>query len=132
MYKRQEEICAYIAAHPEHKNVAIALSGDVGFYSGAKKLLETLHRELPMIQKKVYCGISSMIYFCAKLETPWEDVHPVSLHGSCLLYTSRIEMSRKTVVFLTTVFYLQETAFLQSKNAPRELSLIHIYIRSYL
>jgi precorrin-6Y C5,15-methyltransferase (decarboxylating) len=22
-----------------------------------------------------------MIYFCAKLETPWEDVHPVSLHG---------------------------------------------------
>lgn len=78
---KPEEICAYIAAHPEHKNVAIALSGDVGFYSGAKKLLETLHRELPMIQKKVYCGISSMIYFCAKLETPWEDVHPVSLHG---------------------------------------------------
>ncbi len=78
---KTEEICAYIAAHPEHKNVAIALSGDVGFYSGAKKLLETLHRELPMVQKKVYCGISSMIYFCAKLETPWEDVHPVSLHG---------------------------------------------------
>ena len=78
---KPEEICAYIAAHPEHKNVAIALSGDVGFYSGAKKILETLHRELPMVQKKVYCGISSMIYFCAKLETPWEDVHPVSLHG---------------------------------------------------
>ena len=78
---KPEEICAYIAAHPKHKNVAIALSGDVGFYSGAKKLLETLHRELPMVQKKVYCGISSMIYFCAKLETPWEDVHPVSLHG---------------------------------------------------
>lgn len=78
---KPEEICAYIATHPEHKNVAIALSGDVGFYSGAKKLLETLHRELPMVQKKVYCGISSMIYFCAKLETPWEDVHPVSLHG---------------------------------------------------
>ena len=78
---KPEEICAYIAAHPEHKNVAIALSGDVGFYSGAKKLLATLHRELPMVQKKVYCGISSMIYFCAKLETPWEDVHPVSLHG---------------------------------------------------
>lgn len=78
---KPEEICAYIAAHPEYKNVAIALSGDVGFYSGAKKLLETLHRELPMVQKKVYCGISSMIYFCAKLETPWEDVHPVSLHG---------------------------------------------------
>ena len=58
---KPEEICAYIAAHPEHKNVAIALSGDVGFYSGAKKLLETLHRELPMVQKKVYCGISSMI-----------------------------------------------------------------------
>ena len=78
---KPEEICAYIAEHPEYKNVAIALSGDVGFYSGAKRLLETLHRELPMVQKKVYCGISSMIYFCAKLETPWEDVRPVSLHG---------------------------------------------------
>lgn len=83
---KPEEICAYIKEHPEYKNAAVALSGDVGFYSGAKKLLETLHRELPMLQKKVYCGISSMIYFCAKLETPWEDVHPVSLHGrSCNL-----------------------------------------------
>lgn len=83
---KPEEICEYIQNHPEYKKIAIALSGDVGFYSGAKKLLETLHRELPMVQKKVYCGISSMIYFCAKLETPWEDVHPVSLHGrSCNL-----------------------------------------------
>ena len=78
---KPEEICAYIAAHPEHKNVAIALSGDVGFYSGAKKLLETLHRELPMIQKKVYCGISCMFFFCAGVDTAWDGVHPVSLHG---------------------------------------------------
>lgn len=76
-----DDICTYIQEHAEYKKIAIALSGDVGFYSGAKKLLEKLHREIPMAEKKVYCGISSMIYFCAKLETPWEDVHPISLHG---------------------------------------------------
>lgn len=78
---RPEEICQYIKEHPEYKRIAIALSGDVGFYSGAKKLLGVLEKELPQAQRKVYAGISSMIYFCGKLETCWEDVLPVSLHG---------------------------------------------------
>lgn len=78
---KPDEICGYIKEHPEYKKVAVALSGDVGFYSGAKKLLDTLERELPDAVRTVYSGISSMIYFCGKLETAWEDVLPVSLHG---------------------------------------------------
>lgn len=78
---KPDEICGYIKEHPEYQKVAVALSGDVGFYSGAKKLLDTLERELPDAVRTVCCGISSMIYFCGKLETAWEDVLPVSLHG---------------------------------------------------
>lgn len=71
-----EVISAYIEAHPEYERIAVALSGDVGFYSGAKKLMEVLPGEVKLIS-----GISSMIYFCAKLKTSWEDIRPCSLHG---------------------------------------------------
>ncbi|MCD8364301.1 MAG: precorrin-6A reductase [Clostridiales bacterium] len=37
---RSDEIAAYVDAHPEYRNIVVAFSGDVGFYSGAKKLLE--------------------------------------------------------------------------------------------
>lgn len=79
-YKPQE-ISQYIKENTQYTKVAVALSGDVGFYSGAKKLLDVLENELPDVEIKVCCGISSMIYFCGKLKTPWEDVLPVSLHG---------------------------------------------------
>lgn len=78
---RPEEICNYIKENPQYKKVAVAFSGDVGFYSGARKLLEEMNRELPQVSRKIISGVSSMIYFCGKLETPWEDVLPVSLHG---------------------------------------------------
>ena len=74
MDTNSEEICAYIAA-----------------LSGAQKRGDCPLRGCRILQRaktpgdtapgtadgteKVYCGISSMIYFCAKLETPWEDVH---------------------------------------------------------
>jgi len=80
------EIHRYIEAHPEYEKIAIALSGDVGFYSGAKKLMDVLagddqgenglNREVKLIS-----GISSMVYFCSRLQTAWEDVYPCSIHG---------------------------------------------------
>ena len=53
---RSREIAAYLAEHPEYTKVVVALSGDVGFYSGAKKLVELLGPETKMI-----CGISSVV-----------------------------------------------------------------------
>lgn len=71
-----EQIRDYINAHPEHEKIAIALSGDVGFYSGAKKLIEILGQEVKLIS-----GISSLVYFCSRLQTTWEDVYSCSVHG---------------------------------------------------
>ena len=39
---RTEEIVSYIKEHKEHSKIGILLSGDTGFYSGAKKLKERL------------------------------------------------------------------------------------------
>lgn len=78
---KPEEICDYLENHPEYQRIAVAMSGDVGFYSGAKKLLDLLNQRMPDSSRKIYCGISSMIYFCGRLETSWDDVLPVSLHG---------------------------------------------------
>ncbi len=61
----------------EYRNIVVLMSGDIGFYSGAKKLL-------PMIdglETNVVCGISSPVYFCSKLKMDWSNVHFVSLHG---------------------------------------------------
>lgn len=72
-----EEIAAYIAAHPEHRRFVVVLSGDVGFFSGAKKLLP----RLAQWDVEVLPGLSSLAYLCAKLGTSYEDVVCVSLHG---------------------------------------------------
>lgn len=71
------KIAAFIRAHPEYQNIAVLMSGDVGFYSGAKKLLPMLSEFAPC----VYPGISSLQYFCAKLQTAWDDAFVLSLHG---------------------------------------------------
>lgn len=72
-----EKIVEIIAAHPEYRRVAVALSGDPGFFSGAKKLLEHLkgHRV------RVLPGVSSLQYLCAKAGESWDDARVVSLHG---------------------------------------------------
>lgn len=73
---KPEVIRDCILAHPECEKVAVALSGDVGFFSGAKKLLQVLGGGVEILP-----GISSMVAFCARLGIPWEDVRPFSVHG---------------------------------------------------
>ncbi len=59
-------------------HAAILLSGDVGFFSGAKSLTKALlHHEIRLIP-----GISSVAYFCAKTAISWDNLHFVSLHGT--------------------------------------------------
>ncbi len=77
---RTEEIVDYIKAHPEYKRVLVALSGDVGFYSGAKKLVTELERDTAY-KVEMLCGISSPVYFAAKLHLSWDDMYLMSLHG---------------------------------------------------
>ena len=56
---------------------SILMSGDVGFYSGATALYDKLGE----YDVEVIPGISSLVYFCAKLRTTWQDATLVSAHG---------------------------------------------------
>lgn len=71
-----DEIAEYLS-NKKGGSAAVLLSGDVGFYSGAKRLLDSLNGyEVELIP-----GISSLVYFCARLKMPWEDVRLLSMHG---------------------------------------------------
>lgn len=61
------------------ENAAVLLSGDTGFYSGAKGLRPLL-LEAGM-EVETFPGVSSLQYLCARLGLSWEDIHPASAHG---------------------------------------------------
>ena len=94
---RSDRIVEYIKAHPEYRTVAIAFSGDVGFYSGAKKLVDFLGEEVQVI-----CGISSVVYFMAKIGLSWDDAKIVSAHGRKCNLVSLIRHNRKVFSILGT------------------------------
>ena len=72
-----DKIAQVISEHPEYRRVAVVMSGDSGFFSGTKKLLPLLKEH----SVRVLPGLSSMQVLCARLQTPWDDVRAVSLHG---------------------------------------------------
>ena len=72
-----QEIADFIHAHCEYRQSAVVMSGDTGFFSGTRKLLPLLSD----CEVSVLPGLSSLSYLCAKLQTSYEDVHVVSLHG---------------------------------------------------
>ena len=78
----------------ENGPVAVLLSGDVGFYSGAKNLYPLLED----CDLTVLPGLSSMVYFCAALRTPWQDVFPVSAHGRAHNAPGEIQCHGRTFV----------------------------------
>lgn len=94
---RSKEIAEYLIAHPEYTKVVVALSGDVGFYSGAKKLAELLGPDTEMI-----CGISSVVYFMSKIGLSWDDAKIVSAHGKTCNLISLIRTNRKVFAILGT------------------------------
>lgn len=72
-----DAIAEYIKAHREYRRFTVVMSGDVGFFSGTKKLLPRLED----CRVRVLPGLSSLVYLCARLGVSYEDVIPVSVHG---------------------------------------------------
>lgn len=72
-----DAIADFIENHAEYHRFAVAMSGDVGFFSGAKKLLP----KLTNCKVEVRSGLSSLAYLCGRIAASYEDVAVVSLHG---------------------------------------------------
>lgn len=90
-----EKIASYIQEHPEYEKIAVVLSGDVGFHSGAKKLLAVLGNQV-----KVICGISSVAYFMSRIQKSWDDTVLTSNHGEEANLLSLIRQNKKVFSIL--------------------------------
>ena len=119
---RSQEIKDYIEKHPEYDNIVIVLSGDVGFYSGARKLLDVLRentlnqnvddqttaehvkseQDMAELKIEVQCGISSVVYFMSKIGLSWDDAKIVSAHGRGCNLISHIRHEKKVFAILGT------------------------------
>ncbi len=76
--------------------VSVLMSGDCGFYSGAKKLTKALSG----CDIEVISGISTPVYFCSKLQMDWSDMHFVSLHGQKGNIARNVSAHKKTFFLL--------------------------------
>ena len=94
-----QKIVDYMELHPEYVHVAVLLSGDIGFYSGAKRLYDALDGKGYEI--RTVCGISSVVYFCSRLRTSWEDVCLKSAHGRNANLPGAVRTHRKTFTLLS-------------------------------
>ena len=74
---RNEEIAEYIAQQPKSCTISVLLSGDTGFYSGAKKLAGLLKSRFPDDRLEQLAGISS-------LQGQHSTEYPIMMAGSAL------------------------------------------------
>ena len=92
-----EEICALLRT-TEAAHVAVAYSGDTGFYSGASALCRALAAAgLPYM---VCPGLSSVQLLAAALGRPWQDWKLVSAHG-CACTPALVCSADRPTFFLT-------------------------------
>lgn len=96
-------ICRAIEESGEAQT-AVLMSGDSGFYSGTKKLLQALeaYREQMKGRREVTIhvepGISSLSYFASRLQISWEDAKILSCHGKEENLLAAVAGHRKTFV----------------------------------
>lgn len=83
-----DEIVSIINENSD-KNTAVLMSGDCGFFSGAKKLSALLGDSAEIV-----CGISSPVYFCSKIGLNWEKMKFISLHGHDDNIAVNVKMNR--------------------------------------
>ena len=75
-------------------NAAVLFSGDISFFSGAKKLCKIYP------DAQVIPGISCVSYFCSKVGIPYDDMNIISMHGRKCNIVSEVRTHRNTFVLL--------------------------------
>lgn len=82
-YYLSKDVLSWLKEHSGYHQISVVYSGDTGFYSGAKTLLEELTASEmdKTYQIKVFPGISTVSYLCAKLGVSWDDAYLASAHG---------------------------------------------------
>lgn len=89
-----DEIYEYILKSSKEK-FCVLVSGDSGFFSLSKSLTEIL-LENSDIKLNNITAISSLQYFCSKLNMSWDNIKIVSLHGRNANFISNIMFNKRT------------------------------------
>ncbi|MCD7746421.1 MAG: precorrin-6Y C5,15-methyltransferase (decarboxylating) subunit CbiT [Lachnospiraceae bacterium] len=91
------KIYDWLEAHPDVQRASILMSGDVGFYSGARQIAEVF----PRGEVRYYCGISSVVYFASRIPTSWQDAKLLSAHGKDLALTNYVKKYPKIILLVS-------------------------------
>ena len=86
------EAIAPAVASSEFSRFAVLVSGDTGFYSAALRLCT----ELTGCEIRVLPGISSLNYFFARVQRPWQSAALVSCHGRGANLVDTVRRNRET------------------------------------
>lgn len=115
-----EEIISCIKGHKECEHIVVAFSGDIGFFSGAKRLRPYLME----YEVKSISGLSSPVYFLGKLGVSWEDTALVSLHGRDNNLIKAVREHEKVFALLGGVHTVHSVC----KTLLEHELLVHIYV----
>ena len=96
---RSAQIAEYLSTRPNLTRIVILMSGDVGFYSGARLLQDAFPNE----KIDYYCGISSVVYFASKVPTAWQDAKLLSAHGRSLNLLNCVQRYPKIIMIVSGV-----------------------------
>lgn len=135
-----EKILAYLSGHPWIERAAVAYSGDSGFYSGAasmtslvKQMRESWQEEekmsvgkaendrLPLPEIRLVSGISSISWFAARAQIPWQDMKILSSHGRECNVIGHVRRYHKCFLLLSGASDLRHTAGLLEEGQKNGL-----------
>lgn len=98
LVKTADIVAALTDAAPWQRAVVV-MTGDVGLFSGARRLVEALSGDA-QVDVRVIPGISSASYLAARLARPWQDWRFASAHGVACDIVAEAERSGE--LFLAT------------------------------
>lgn len=93
------DIVAALTDAASWQRAVVVMTGDVGLFSGARRLVEALSGDA-QVDVRVIPGISSASYLAARLGRPWQDWRFASAHG--VACDTVAEAERADELFLVT------------------------------
>lgn len=140
-YYQSADIISVLEEKRKKKNgrtlkAAVLLSGDTGFYSGAKKVKSELNKN-GFENIRIFPGISSVSYLAAAVGESWEDAEMFSIHGRKDVLNWQAELldfvmySPKTFVLVSDVADISRIGKLLSEHGLGKCMMICGYQLSY-
>lgn len=122
---RSAQIAEYLSTRPNLTRIVILMSGDVGFYSGARLVQDAFPDE----KIDYYCGISSVVYFASKVPTAWQDAKLLSAHGRSLNLLNCVQRYPKIIMIVSGV---EDVRAICQELVEAEMTYVHVTVGTNL